>query len=79
MPANPAVIRAPLDGVVGTFFVKPNDAVKANQPLFSFDSAVLASRHEVAAQALATAEAEYRQAAQQALNAARAELRAAFN
>lgn len=71
VPANPAVIRAPLDGVVGTFFVKPNDAVKANQPLFSFDSAVLASRHEVAAQALATVEAEYRQAAQQALSDAK--------
>lgn len=68
VPANPAVIRAPLDGVVAGFQVKPNDTVQANQPLFTFDSAVLASRHEVAAQALATAEAEYRQAAQQALS-----------
>lgn len=68
VPANPAVIRAPLDGVIAGFLVKPNDSVQANQPLFAFDSAVLASRHEVAAQALVTAEAEYRQAAQQALS-----------
>lgn len=68
VPANPAVIRAPLDGVVHQFFVKPNEPVKAGQPLFGFDSAVLASRYDVAAQAMATAEAEYRQAAQQALS-----------
>lgn len=71
VPANPVVIRAPLDGVVGAFFVRPNEAVKLDQPLLSFDDAVLASRYEVAAQSRATAEAEYRQAAQQALTEAK--------
>lgn len=67
VPANPAVIRAPLDGVIGQFHVRPNEKVKAGQPLFGFDEAPIAARLEVAAQAQSTAEAEYRQFAQQAL------------
>jgi len=67
VPANPATVRAPLEGVIERFDVKPNQLVKKGQPLFAFDQAQLASRAEVAAQALATAEAEYRQALQQAL------------
>ena len=66
--ANPATIRAPLDGVVGQFHVQPNEVVKTGQPLFSFDEAALAARLEVANQALATAQVEYRQLAQQALS-----------
>ena len=68
VPANPAVIRSPLDGVIEQFHVKPNERVQKDQPLFDFDEAQLASRRAVAEQALATAEAEYRQALQQALN-----------
>lgn len=68
VPARPAVIRAPLDGVVGQFQVRPNELVKAGQALFTFDDAPIASRLEVARQALATAEVEYRQFAQMALS-----------
>lgn len=68
VPANPAVIRAPVDGVIAQFQVQPNQAVKAGQPLFSFDEAPIAARMQVATQALATAQAEYRQYAQQALS-----------
>jgi hypothetical protein len=68
VPANPAVIRSPLDGVIERFHVKPNQTVKKDQPLFDFDEAQLASHRAVADQALMTAEAEYRQALQQALN-----------
>jgi hypothetical protein len=71
VPANPAVIRAPVDGVIGQFQVRPNEAVKAGQALFHFDEAPIAARLEVALQALATAEAEYRQQAQQAVSDAR--------
>jgi multidrug resistance efflux pump len=67
VPSDPALIRAPLDGVVGQFYVKPNQMVKAGQPLFSFDEATLLSRKEVARHSLATVEAEYRQQQQQAL------------
>lgn len=72
VPANPAVIRAPVDGVVGQFHVQPNESVKAGQPLFTFDEAAIGARREVAAQALATAQAEYRQYAQQAVADAKA-------
>ncbi len=68
VPAAPAVIRAPLEGVVSAFFIKPNDDVKAGQRLFDFDDAPLASRLAVATQSLATASAEYRQAAQLAVS-----------
>jgi hypothetical protein len=68
VPAHPAVVRAPIDGVVGQFHVQPNQQVKAGQALFGFDEAALQARAEVAAQALATAEAEYRQYAQQAVS-----------
>ena len=67
VPAHPLVIRAPLEGVVDTFHVQPNQMVKKDQPLFGFDEALIQSRSDVAAQALATAETEYRQTSQQAL------------
>ena len=67
VPANPAVIRAPLEGVVGSFAVKPNQIVKVGQPLFVFDDASLKSKLEVAQQALSGAQAEYRQSAQLAV------------
>ena len=66
--ANPATIRAPLDGVLGQFHVRPNEAVKAGQALFSFDEAAIAARLDVAKQALASAQVEYRQFAQQAVS-----------
>lgn len=66
--ANPATIRAPLDGVLGQFHVRPNETVKAGQALFSFDEAAIAARLEVASQALASAQVEYRQFAQQAVS-----------
>lgn len=67
VPANPATLRSPLDGVIERFDVRPNELVKKGQPLFDFDEAELATRAAVAQQALATAEAEYRQALQAAL------------
>lgn len=70
--ANPATIRAPLDGVIADFAVSPNQAVSAGQLLFSFDQAPIGSRLDVAREALSTAQAEYRQAAQLMLNDPRA-------
>lgn len=68
VPANPAVIRAPLEGVIDAFHVQPNDKVSKGQPLFGFDEALVHSKLDVSRQALATAEAEYRQTMQQALS-----------
>lgn len=67
VPANAAVIRSPLEGVIERFHVKPNQSVAKGDPLFDFDEAQLSSRYAVALQALSTAEAEYRQAVQMAL------------
>jgi len=71
VPAEPAVLRAPLDGVVDLVHVQPNEIVKQGQLLYSLDEAQIASRLEVSEQALLTAEAEYRQFAQMALGDAR--------
>lgn len=68
VPAQPAVIRAPLDGVIAQFYVQPNAVIKAGQPLFSFDEAPLSSRLDVARYALSSAQTEYRQQAQMAVS-----------
>ena len=78
VPAQPAVIRAALEGVIDTFHVQPNQMVKKDQPLFGFDEALLQSRLDVTRQTLATAEAEYRQAAQQALSDSRSKAQLAM-
>ncbi len=67
VPARPVVIRSPLDGVIDSFHIQPNQAVQKNQPLFGFDEALIRSRLEVAEQSLTMAETEYRQTTQQAL------------
>lgn len=76
VPHQPSTLRAPLDGVVDSILVQPNQRVKAGQPLFRIDTALAASRSTAGDEALAAAEAEYRQAAQQALydDAAKARL-----
>jgi len=72
VPANPATLRAPLDGVIAEFAVRPNQTVAAGDLLFSFDQAPIDSRLAVAREALGTAQAEYRQAAQMVLTDPRA-------
>lgn len=67
VPADPAVVRAPLDGVIDRLLVRPNEEVAEGQPLFDLDRTALEAKTEVAVKALATAEAEYRQTAQQAV------------
>ena len=71
VPAHPLVVRAPLDGVIDVFHVQPNQQVAAQQPLFSFDEIVIQSKLDIAQQAQATAETDYRQTSQQALTDAR--------
>jgi HlyD family secretion protein len=67
VPRNPVILRAPMDGVVDVFHVKPNETVKKGQALYGFDEAVIQSKLDVANQAMATAATEYRQTLQQAL------------
>ncbi|MFO1368407.1 MAG: biotin/lipoyl-binding protein [Marinagarivorans sp.] len=67
VPRNPFVVRAPLEGVVDKLNVVPNQAVAAGQVLLTLDTTLLASQKDLAEQAFKTAQAEYRQAAQQAV------------
>jgi hypothetical protein len=68
VPAHPTVVRAPIEGVIDTFHVQPNQVIKVDQPLFGFDELVIKSRLDVALQTLATAEVDYRQTSQLALS-----------
>lgn len=71
VPARSTSLRAPLDGVIASVAVQPNQPVGEGQLLLSYDDALLQSRLEVARQGLQQAEIEYRQATQQALSDAR--------
>lgn len=68
VPANPAIIRVPIEGVVDEFYVSPNQQVVKGQPLFSLDLTSLQSRLKVAKQEIQIANQEYRQSALQALD-----------
>jgi multidrug resistance efflux pump len=71
VPANPAIIRVPIEGVVDEFYVSPNQQVVKGQPLFSLDLTSLQSRLKVAKQEIQIANQEYRQSALQALTDAK--------
>lgn len=64
---KPTIVRAPIDGVVDHFAVRPNGPVKEGQLLLQLDPRAIENKLEVANKALAVSEAEYRQAAQSAL------------
>jgi multidrug resistance efflux pump len=64
VPAHPVIVRAPLDGVVESIAIQPNDHVTEGQALFALDATALSGKLDVARSQHATAEAEYRQAAQ---------------
>jgi hypothetical protein len=67
VPFQPTIVRAPLDGVVDHFAVAPNAPVKEGQTVLELDPRAIQNKLEVAGKALAVAEAEYRQAAQEAV------------
>jgi len=67
VPTDPIIVRSPIEGVIDTIHVQPNELVTRGQPLFDFDQALLRSRAEVAEQSLETALAQYRQTTQMAL------------
>ena len=53
-----ATVASPLDGVIKTIHVRPNQMVKTGQPLFSLDDTTLRNRLEVAQKSIAVADAE---------------------
>ena len=60
------MVSAPIEGVIKAIHVRPNQPVKAGQPLFSLDDTTLSHRLDVAAQAVAVADAELLAARQNA-------------
>lgn len=78
VPANPILVRAPLDGVIDRFHVKPNEPVRRGQNLFDLDTTTLTGKLDVARQQHATAAAEYRQSAQAMVFDAEAKARIAI-
>lgn len=71
VPAHPAVIRVPTEGVIDEFFVTPNQTVAEGQALFRLDLTTLTSRLNVAQQEIQIASSEYRQSALQSLTDAK--------
>ena len=67
IPHRPNMVRAPLEGVVESFYVQPNETVKVGQKLFSLDQTELRSRLEVAREKRDSAQTEYLQTTQQAM------------
>jgi len=63
----PFLVRAPIEGVIDRFAVRPNQAVTADQTLFEFDTTSLRNKKSQASGALAVASEEFRQAAQLAV------------
>ena len=61
-------VAAPLEGVVKTIHVRPNQAVQAGQLLFSLDDTTLRNRLEVAQKSVAVADAELQAATQKAFD-----------
>ena len=53
---NPKVITSPLNGVIKTIQVQPNQEVAKGQPLFSLDDTELRNQYQVARKALAVVE-----------------------
>ncbi|MBF0422882.1 MAG: HlyD family efflux transporter periplasmic adaptor subunit, partial [Magnetococcales bacterium] len=75
---KPAVVRAPMDGVVDEFHVTPNQAVRQGQALFNLDVIKLRNRLEVIGKELEVAMTEHRQAMQSALQDSRSKAKLAL-
>ena len=61
-------VAAPLEGVVKAIHVRPNQEVKAGEPLFSLDDTTLRNRLEVTQKSVAVADAELQAATQKAFD-----------
>lgn len=62
------VVAAPIDGVIKTVHVRPNQPVQAGDALFSLDDTTLRNRLEIAYKSVAVADAELTAATQRAFH-----------
>jgi len=63
---SPIVVSAPVEGVIKTISVRPNQQVSKGDLLFTLDDTTLLSRMEVSAKSLEVSRADYLRAAQKA-------------
>ncbi len=68
VPLNPEIVGSPIRGIVDQFFVKPNQAVRKGELLFTLDDREIRNQVSVAAQELETVRAEYSRAAQKSFS-----------
>lgn len=78
VPSNPFVVAAPMQGVVESISVTPNQSVQEGQVLFVLDTTTLRNRYEVAQKTLAVSRADYLRANQQAFNDPKAQAEVQF-
>jgi len=64
VPKNPLIIRAPIDGIIGSILIKPNQLVRAGDTLITFDDTGIRAQIDVVKQELAIAQAEHRRSNQ---------------
>ncbi|MCA9472512.1 MAG: biotin/lipoyl-binding protein [Nitrospirales bacterium] len=67
---EPAIVSAPMDGMIAEILVPPNTRVGKGQVIFQYDDTDLRSQYEVSEHNLTKAIAEYRKVTQQAFAAA---------
>ena len=65
-PIDPTIVAAPLDGVIKTILVEPNDVVTAGRSLVAFDPTELNAQREVAAKHVAVLTADWERLEQKA-------------
>ncbi|GKW03192.1 efflux RND transporter periplasmic adaptor subunit [Pectobacterium odoriferum] len=78
IPHQGRVVAAPLDGVIQSFTVLPNQSVRQGEVLVRFDSTTLKAQADVAERALNVAEAEHRASSQRAFQDADSKARLDF-
>ena len=77
--ANPAVIAAPLTGVVADILVPPNTPVKADQPILRFEDTKLRNELELAQRKMQVASTRFSSTAQAAIDSSDASREVAIN
>ena len=65
-PIDPTIVAAPLDGVIKTILVQPNELVRAGQSLIAYDSVELIAQRDVAAKHVAVLTADWQRLEQKA-------------
>ncbi|GJL62580.1 MAG: hypothetical protein NPIRA04_12340 [Nitrospirales bacterium] len=65
---DPAIVSAPMEGMIAEIIVSPNSPVTKGQTIFTYEDTTLRNQYLVAEQNLSKAIVEYRKATQQALS-----------